>query len=242
MPVFQQFQRDAAYDRLMALILSDRLSPDRPLSERKLAEALDIGRTPVREAIRALAGDGVLEIRPARGTYLRGIELEELQELYEARQMLEGQAAYFAAERGATPQLSAHRERLARAGQSMVPGDRDGTNDAARGEFHLDVLRAARNGVLLDLYLPIRLRFRVAARRVRLPGGDCGDWAARDHLAILDAIEAREPEEARRRMGEHLTRSRDMMRGLLSELRRRTMRTRPYGPHGNGEGHAGTDH
>jgi DNA-binding GntR family transcriptional regulator len=240
MPVLQQFQRDAAYDRLLALILSGRLPPDRPLSERKLAQALAIGRTPVREAIKALAGDGILEIKPARGTYLRGIELEELQELYEARQMLEGQAAWFAADRGATPQLSAHRERLARAGQT-VPGEQGAANETD-SEFHLDVLRAARNGILLDLYLPIRLRFRVAARRARLSGGDCGNWASRDHLAILDAIEAREPEEARRRMDEHLARSRDMMRGLLTELRHRTMRDRPRGLTGEGQGHAGSNH
>lgn len=239
MPVFQQFQRDAAYDKLLGLILSGGLPPDRPLSERKLAEALDIGRTPVREAIRALAGDGVLEIRPARGTYLRGIELEELQELYEARQMLEGQAAYFAAERGATPQLSAHREQLAGMSHGGTRGDA-GTASETGGEFHLDVLRAARNGILLDLYLPIRLRFRVAGKRARLSGGDCRGWAARDHLAILDAIEAREPEEARRRMTEHLARSRDIMRGLLTELKDRTTRTRPNGP--NGQGQAGTGH
>ena len=227
MPVFQRFQRDAAYDRLLALILSGGLPADRPLSERKLAKVLDIGRTPVREAIRALAGDGVLEIRPARGTYLRGIELEELQELYEARQMLEGQAAYFAAERGATPELSAHRKRLETTGQAGMPKHREAVN-ATAGAFHLDVLRAARNGILFDLYLPICLRFHVAAGRARHAGTD-GGWAVADHLTILDAIEARAPEEARRRMAEHLARSREVMRGLLTELKHRTMRARPHG-------------
>lgn len=214
MPVFQRFQRDAAYDRLLALILSGELPAGRPLSERKLAEALNIGRTPVREAIRTLAGDGVLEIRPARGTYLRGIELEELQELYEARQMLEGQAAYFAAERGATPELSAHRTRLETAGQAAMPRDRE-ADHATAAAFHLDVLRAARNGILLDLYLPILLRFHVTAKRARLAVAD-GGWTVADHLTILDAIEARKPDEARRRMGEHLARSREVMHGLLA--------------------------
>jgi DNA-binding GntR family transcriptional regulator len=235
MPVFQRFQRDAAYDRLLALIMSGRLSADRPLSERKLAEALDIGRTPVREAIKALAGDGVLEIRPARGTYLRGIELEELQELYEARQMLEAQAAFLAAERGPTKELSAHRERLEQVGRAGMTSGLDAINDMGR-DFHLDVFRAARNSILLDLYVPIQLRFRIAAKQVVLSSADGG---AGDHIGILDAIEAREPEKARRLMSEHLARSRDMMRSLLIELKHRTMRNRPHGANGNGHPHAG---
>ena len=57
-------ERHRAYRRPMDMIVSDRIDPNVPLSERKLADTLEVGRTPVREALRNLAHDGVLEFRP----------------------------------------------------------------------------------------------------------------------------------------------------------------------------------
>src|SRR5262245_1111194 len=103
-----RFERDRAYHGLIDFILSGAAQPDAPLSERKLAGSLEIGRTPVREALRDLVRDGVLEVSPARGTYLRTFTTEEVRELYEVRQGLEGLAAELAAERGPTPELKAY--------------------------------------------------------------------------------------------------------------------------------------
>ena len=67
--------------KLLGLITSGRLPPTRPISERQIANELGIGRTPVREAMRALAHDGLLEIIPARGTFVAGISEDQLREL-----------------------------------------------------------------------------------------------------------------------------------------------------------------
>jgi len=99
------FQRDSAYEKLLSLIVDGQLLPDQPISERQIAAELKIGRTPVREAMRALAQDGLLEIVPARGTFVRSISDNQLRELYEVRQALEGQAAELAARNGATQKL-----------------------------------------------------------------------------------------------------------------------------------------
>ena len=58
--------------------MSGYAPPDKPLSERSIAEPLDIGRTPVREAMRDLVRDGLLEVAPARGTYVRTFTAEEV--------------------------------------------------------------------------------------------------------------------------------------------------------------------
>ena len=63
MAVTLQLERDRAYRGLLDLILGGGVDPDTPLSERKLAVSLEIGRTPVREALRDLARDGILEVR-----------------------------------------------------------------------------------------------------------------------------------------------------------------------------------
>jgi DNA-binding GntR family transcriptional regulator len=94
------FERDRAYQRLLELVMAGALSPEQPLSERKLAQSLAVGRTPVREAIKRMTGEGLVEVRPARGTYIRQITRADVLEIYEVRYGVEGIAAYLAAERG----------------------------------------------------------------------------------------------------------------------------------------------
>lgn len=229
MSVVLQFQRDAAYEKVLDLILSGALPVDEPLSERGLAESLSLGRTPVREAIRALARDGLLEIRPARGTFVRGIRLEQMHELYEVREALEGRAAWLAAMRGPTPELSAYRRLFERAKRAVVPSaarpaasrarvDWDETYDTG-AEFHIDVVRAARNGMLLELYLPIRMQFRLAMRLGRYYDKEWILEGIDDHLGILDAIEARDAVAAQDRMCAHLAASFASKRKILAGLR-----------------------
>ena len=93
MAVALQLERDRAYLGLLDLILGGGVNLVAPLSERKLADSLDIGRTPVREALRDLARDGILEVQPARGTFVRPLSIEDVQEIYEVRYSLEGVAA-----------------------------------------------------------------------------------------------------------------------------------------------------
>ena len=102
MSVVLQLERDRAYRGLLELILGGEVDLDTPLSERKLADSLEIGRTPVREALRDLARDGILEVQPARGTFVRPLTIEDVQEIYEVRHSLEGLAARLAIESGLT--------------------------------------------------------------------------------------------------------------------------------------------
>ncbi|WP_439580724.1 GntR family transcriptional regulator, partial [Elioraea sp.] len=63
--------RQTAYARIRTLIQGGQLLPDEPISERLLAERLGLGRTPVREALKSLAHEGLLDVVPMRGTFLR---------------------------------------------------------------------------------------------------------------------------------------------------------------------------
>ena len=72
MSVTLQLERDRAYRRLLdLLILNGGVNPDTPLWERKFANSLEIGWVPVRKALRNMTRDGILELRPARGTFVR---------------------------------------------------------------------------------------------------------------------------------------------------------------------------
>ena len=156
-----RFERERAYEGLVEFIMSGIAHPDEPLSERKLADSLEIGRTPVREAMRDLVRDGLLEVSPARGTYVRSFTTEEVRELYEVRQGLEGLAAERAAQRGATPELKAYGPLFRHTIEHPVEHDPEQVYDAG-ARFHLDLCRAAGNRQLLNIYEPLRMRFRLA--------------------------------------------------------------------------------
>ena len=205
MPDGKSLEKEKAYGRLLDLILQRKISPDEPLAERRLAASLRMGRTPVREAIKDLVSEGVLEAHPTRGTFVRQLSLTDVQEIYQVRYAIEGLAAFLAAERGASPELLDYGPGFRAA--IAAPEDCDLAEVYDQGaEFHLEIFRCAGNRNLLEIYRPIRLRFRVALEMPR--HGDPGRVfeSAREHLEILEAIEARNGELAQRLICDHLHR------------------------------------
>src|SRR3954469_2440396 len=90
---------DKAYHAIRGLIVSLDLAPGTVIDERELIERLGIGRTPVREALRRLAQERLVEVYPRRGMFVTGVDVRELARLSEVRVVLEPEAARLAAER-----------------------------------------------------------------------------------------------------------------------------------------------
>jgi len=217
MPVELQLERDRAYRGLLELILGGEVDLDTPLSERKLADSLEIGRTPVREALRDLARDGILEVQPARGTFVRPLTIEDVQEIYEVRHSLEGMAARLAVERGLTLELKAYGPKF----RDMIddPGAYDPTEIYETGaEFHLEIFRSARNRQLLKIYEPLRLRFRVAFGLPRYYNQDQIYESVHEHLAILEMIEGGDGQAAQRLIRDHLSKGLDIRTRIFKNL------------------------
>ena len=204
MPVTIQLLRDQAYRLVLDMILSGEINPSAPISERKLAEKLDMGRTPVREALRALARDGVVETQLARGTYVRQLSQDNLREVYQVRQALEGMAAYLAAENGPTKSLSEFGARLK--DMAANPDGYDGAQiDDVGAQFHSEIFKAAGNEMLLQVFEPLRLRFQIAFGLPRHHDPAGMRRSIVEHLEVLNAIESRDSAKAQRLMWEHLT-------------------------------------
>ena len=96
-PAAQISLRQHAYDTIKAAILDSRHEPGVLLSEVKLAEELQISRTPIREALRELASDGLVEILPKRGVIVSRFSLQDVVEVYQLREQLECFATRLAA-------------------------------------------------------------------------------------------------------------------------------------------------
>lgn len=199
---------------MLDAILRGEIAGEVPLSERRLAEDLGIGRTPVREAIKDLVREGVLEAHPTRGTFVRQLSLRDVQEIYQVRYAIEGLAAFLAAERGPTEALSAYGPAFRNALASRNHADVAQVFDHG-AEFHLEIFRCAGNHNLLEIYRPIRLRFRIALGLPRHHDPDRVFESVREHLEILEAIEARDGERAQKLICEHLHRGLEMRTRLF---------------------------
>ena len=90
---------DRAYLSIRELIVSLELAPGALIDERQLVETLGIGRTPVREALRRLAQEQLVEVFPRRGMFVTGVDVRDLARISEVRAALEPEAARLAAER-----------------------------------------------------------------------------------------------------------------------------------------------
>ena len=205
MPETRSLEKEKAYERLLDLILRGGVAPDEALAERRLAETLGLGRTPVREAIKDLVREGVLEAHPTRGTFVRQLSLQDVQEIYQVRYAIEGLAAFLAAERGPSQALVDFGPRFAAAIAAPKETDAAALYDQGAA-FHLEIFHCAGNRNLLEIYRPIRLRFRIALGMPRHRDPERVFQSAREHLEILRAIEARDGELAQKLICDHLHR------------------------------------
>lgn len=142
-----QSQGGLAFERLMAAIEAGTYRPGDRLREVEVAERLSLSRTPVREALRRLEAEHIIEHRPRVGAVIRVLGQTEVVELYEMRLVLERTAAEMAAKHAAAAEVDAMADLNA-----AIAATTDGGPQAAaiNQRFHRAVYLAARNRFLLD--------------------------------------------------------------------------------------------
>ncbi len=201
---------DRAYLEIRHRIIEGDYAPGQPLSEVTLAQAHGMSRTPVREALSRLCHERYVERLSGRGFFVARVTVQAITETYEVRRLVEGWAAAKAAER-ATPDLITRLRALAERQDDEVTGIEAGHNNR---RFHLGVAAAAGNNLAADL---IEQSLAQIDRFITLGVGfapfKTGSGAA--HSEIVDAIEARNPDEARARMEKHLDRGLALMRDAV---------------------------
>ena len=188
---------DKAYHEIRGLIVSLELAPGAVIDERELIERLEIGRTPVREALRRLAQERLVEVYPRRGMFVTGVDVRELARISEVREMLEPEAARLAAERATDAdraELASLVEELDRGGSELMELDE---------RIHRAVYRAAHNDLLeatLEQYYVLALRiWSIALDRAHEL-----EEAVEAHRALLEAIQAGDGERAADTMRAHV--------------------------------------
>ncbi|MEA2444125.1 MAG: hypothetical protein QOJ12_1417 [Thermoleophilales bacterium] len=208
-----ELMADRAYAELRDRIISLRIPPGAPINEDELGSELEMGRTPVREAIKRLALENLVTVFPRRGTFASEINITDLAQIADVRVPLEGHAAARAAER-LTP---ARREELEELRQELAEQDSSddvGTLIQLDARVHRFVYRAAANPYLeatLARYFNLSLRIWHLVLD-RLP-----HLSARvvEHERLLDAIAAGDAERARTIAAEHVMTFEQEIRAVL---------------------------
>ena len=194
--------RDIVFETLRKAILDGDLKPGERVMEVQLAEKLGVSRTPVREAIRKLELEGLLEMIPRKGAYVADISIKDVLNVLEVRASLEGLAASLAAQRITEEEIKSLRKSAEEFEQMNKNNDRDGMVQKDT-EFHSVLLNAARNNKLLSIVESLSdyvQRFRVVYFTEYSDAKNIMD----DHRAILDAINERDVEKANRVAQEHI--------------------------------------
>lgn len=201
--------REIVYEELKMQILKGKIVPGTRMMEVEIAEAMGVSRTPIREAIRKLEKDGLVNIEPRRGAYISEISVADMVEILEVRQNMEGLAASYAAMRMTDENKEKLREIAENYVEAVELGD---TADMIRWDtaFHRLIVAGSNNKILINIVEQLQelvLRFRYlyydSFRR--------GEQMPAEHREILEAIVAGDPERARKAADIHIYRLKSMV-------------------------------
>ena len=194
--------RELVYLELKHKILTGEITARTRLMEIDLAEKMNVSRTPIREAIRELANDGLVTIEPRRGAYVSDISIKNMIDVFEVREDLEGLASYLAAKRINEEEKLAL-GKLTRLNELAVEKKNTAEMVEYDEKFHNFIVKCSRNDTLIEMVNHIQelsLRFRY------LYYGDYSlfEKMPKEHKEIMESIVNGDAERARRVADAHV--------------------------------------
>lgn len=191
---------EQVYRQLLEDIREGHFHPGERIKEASIAKRLGISRTPVREAIRRLQSQGRVTIEPQRGAVVAELDRMELSELYLLRQQLEGIAARFAAQHASDMEIE-QMEAILERGHAENADIR--ALNQENWDLHHAIFYAAKNRYLLKAFNAISDDLALLRGTRYIPQGR-PEELYREHKAIVDAIRARDPEQAETAAKNHI--------------------------------------
>jgi DNA-binding GntR family transcriptional regulator len=206
--------KGSVYDDIKEQIVSEKLQPGQWLIERELCETYGLSRTPVREVLWKLLADGFLEQEPNKGFVVRKLSLEQIFEIFQTREAIEGMAARLAASRrddaAFASRLAGIRKELAR-----VNVEQEVSRSVELGrKLHRAIMEAAHNNLMAEISL--RLNNLTALTSNITKKSTAIEKQSRDaHCRIIDALLEGDEEKSEKVMREHL---RDTCRQVVEQF------------------------
>ncbi|HLW28221.1 MAG TPA: GntR family transcriptional regulator [Kiloniellales bacterium] len=205
----------AVAERIRVMIIQDELPPGAPVRERALAERLEVSRTPLREAIKILSAEGLVEVQPHRGAVVADPSNEELRGLVELLGVLEAFAAELACRNRTDAELQELRALQDEMMAAYARDDRLGYFRCNQA-IHLAIVKASRNRALIHHHGVVNARLYRARYICNLR---TRRWASalQEHEDMLQALEARDEAKISGILRNHVLQAWDKMVVMLEE-------------------------
>ncbi|WP_421881753.1 GntR family transcriptional regulator [Methylibium sp.] len=203
---------EQAYARLKAEIHDFLLVPGDRFSEAEIGTRLGVSRTPVREALFRLRNEGFLEVESKSGWYVRPIDFDKLEQLYDLRVLLElASVAKLCTRADDAPELDALKKTwLLPVAERLSDGREVGALDE---QFHATLVRAAGNAEIARVHWDVTERIRII-RRLDFTRGDRIDATYTEHAKILRAVMQRKLDQAQLLLRSHVEQSKSEVRKI----------------------------
>jgi len=200
--------------RLRQMLVEGAIAPGAKLNERELAELLNVSRTPLREAIKMLAAEGLVELLPNRGAIAVSLTEDDVLNTFEVMAGLEGLSGELAAQRITPAELA---EIQAMQFEMMAAYTRRDLSAyyALNSRIHAAINAAAKNPVLLTVYNQVNARLQALRFRSN-QDGEKWKAAVKEHERMIEALSARDAAGMREVLVAHLHNKRDV---VLEQLR-----------------------
>ncbi len=217
---------EQTYAALKAELHSFRLVPGDRISEAELGARLGVSRTPVREALFRLRNEGVVDLESKAGWFVRAIDFDRLEQLYDLRVLLElASVARLCVRSEPVPELEALKTIwLVPVAERLADATQVGQHDE---QFHATLVRAAGNAEVARVHWDVTERIRIV-RRLDFTRADRIDATYAEHAKILRAVMQRKVDQAQLLLKSHIEQSKAEVRKItlatLHELRSRTRR------------------
>lgn len=196
--------KEAVFQELRRKIFLEELSPGQWLVERDISGTYKISRTPVREILRRLSVEGLVTLEPSKGYMVKRLNLEEIVEIFQAREAIEGMASRIACLRGHEYFLSLVQRLKAQLEEIKIEKEADCALGVKIGrQLHEAIIKASNNSLIFEFYQKLK-NLAALTRNITEKSIEIEAASKRSHIAIASALLGRNETESEKFMREHL--------------------------------------
>lgn len=203
----KKLDSDEVYDLLKKELIKFEFRPGQLLSEKEIISKFKLSRTPVRNALSRMERDGIIEIIPRKGAFIKFLSIKDVIEIFQVRKALEGLAAYLAANHANLEDLKIFEDFYLKTLQNNRGENPQEISDFGI-RFHEFIIHCADNRRIKDILQGLRVQLEIS--RIFFLHQDSKvepsrtNQSIKEHLGIIDALKKRNAELAERRMKEHI--------------------------------------
>ncbi|MBW2001723.1 MAG: GntR family transcriptional regulator [Deltaproteobacteria bacterium] len=211
------------FEQIKEMIVRGEIPAGKRMIENEIAKSMGISRTPVREAVHKLEAEGLLDPLPKGGYVVRGLDISDIEEIFEIRSILESFASYLAAQRHKNKEIVPLEKKMEEFQKHL---DKHDLKELARinTDFHELLYALSKSPRLVKMIHNLRDEIYFL-RKIILQSVDMARLSNKDHKEIIKAIKKREAKKVENLMRDHILRGKEF---VINEIRKGNIKVTQY--------------